>query len=70
MPSRSRDSRGDERRRANGSPPQLRVIWRTGPRTRAWDELWRRLLADVSDPEGLPTPDAQEPARPAGEEAG
>jgi|TARA_Y100000310_G_scaffold112409_1_gene110892 hypothetical protein len=21
--------------------------WRSGPRTPAWDELWRRILADV-----------------------
>ncbi len=22
--------------------------WRSGPRTSAWDDLWRRILADVS----------------------
>ena len=27
--------------------------WRTGPRTRAWDELWRWLLSpDEPDPSG------------------
>ncbi len=39
--------------------------WRSGPRTRAWDELWRRLLAGLagvpaaSDPE---IPEADTPA--------
>ena len=33
---------GDERTR-----PRTRVTWRSGPRTRAWDELWRWLLADA-----------------------
>lgn len=29
----------------------LSADWRTGPRTRAWDELWRWLLApDELDP--------------------
>ncbi len=32
-----------------GSDVTLRVEWRTGPRTRAWDELWRRLLARVRE---------------------
>ena len=27
------------------TPPRLRVTWKVGPRTRAWDELWRWLLA-------------------------
>ena len=35
----------------------LDVRWRTGPRTRAWSELWRRLL------DGLPiAPDSDRPA--------
>jgi len=28
----------------------MEVIWRKGPRTRAWDELWRRLLFGEGDP--------------------
>ncbi len=32
-----------------GSDVTLRVEWRTGPRTQAWDELWRRLLARVRE---------------------
>ena len=31
----------------------LSTDWRTGPRTRAWEELWRWLLApDEPDPSG------------------
>lgn len=38
----------DEPRPEQGeSPFRLTVEWRTGPRTRAWDELWRWLLADA-----------------------
>ncbi len=41
------------RRRAEPAPPDrdavtLEVRWRTGPRTRAWDELWARLLDGLS----------------------
>ena len=37
------------RRRAEPTPQDrdevtLQTEWRTGPRTRAWDELWARLL--------------------------
>lgn len=35
------------------APVQLRMVWRRGPRTRAWDELWRWLLSDVTEEEGL-----------------
>ena len=28
--------------------PVLKAHWRSGPRTSAWDELWRRILTDVS----------------------
>ncbi len=42
--------------------------WRTGPRTRAWDELWRWLLApDESHPSGSAgTPASSEPERQRG----
>ena len=30
---------------ADPTSPRMRVTWKTGPRTRAWDELWRWLLA-------------------------
>ena len=33
---------------ATPSALTLATDWRTGPRTRAWDDLWRRLL------DGLP----------------
>ncbi|MDP3208243.1 MAG: hypothetical protein Q8M65_03760, partial [Rhodoglobus sp.] len=29
-------------------PPALKVVWRTGPRTRAWDELWQRLIEGLA----------------------
>ena len=52
---------------ARGSMPRkftLTTHWRTGPRTRAWDELWRWLLAGTpeaggADAPGDDTPDAQ-----------
>lgn len=36
------------------TPRRMRVTWKTGgPRTRAWDEMWRWLLApDDSQPSG------------------
>ena len=36
-------------RLADDGKPSLRVraVWRTGPRTRAWDELWRWLFSDL-----------------------
>ena len=35
------------------TPPRMRVTWKAGPRTRAWDELWRWLLApDELHPSG------------------
>ena len=37
----------------------LSTHWRTGPRTRAWDELWRWLLApDDVHPSGSASPGA------------
>ncbi len=47
------------------SPFQLTVEWRTGPRTRAWDELWRWLLTDAPEGTGdgsfiAPMPDGPE----------
>ena len=39
------------------------VDWRTGPRTRAWDELWRRLLAGLAGVPGYTeVPEADTPA--------
>lgn len=32
-----------------GSALALATDWRTGPRTRAWDDLWRRLLAGLAE---------------------
>ncbi len=29
-----------------GTALRVRATWRYGPRTRAWDELWRWLLAE------------------------
>ena len=29
-------------------PPPLKVVWRTGPRTPAWDELWQRLIEGLA----------------------
>lgn len=45
-PPAGRASNGDR------TPPRMRVTWKVGPRTRAWDELWRWLLA----PDGEPHP--------------
>ena len=28
-------------------PLNIRVEWQTGPRTPAWDRLWRAILADL-----------------------
>ena len=39
---------GADERDATSSAVTLATDWRTGPRTRAWDDLWRRLL------DGLP----------------
>ena len=29
------------------TPPNFTVQWRSGPRVSAWDELWRRMLAEI-----------------------
>ena len=46
----------------------LSAHWRTGPRTRAWDELWRWLLApDERHPSGsADTPASSDPERQRG----
>ena len=61
--------RGPSARRPADAPPQdrdevtLKAQWRSGQRTRAWDELWARLLdglvdrdpdSDDSKPPGAP----------------
>ncbi len=28
------------------STPEIHATWRRGPRTKAWDDLWRWLLSD------------------------
>jgi hypothetical protein len=28
-------------------PPDLKTQWSCGPRTPAWERLWRRILTDV-----------------------
>ena len=46
---------GPSARRPADVPPQdsdevtLEAEWRSGPRTRAWDELWSRLLDGLVD---------------------
>jgi len=32
--------------RQQRSTPEVHAEWRRGPRTRAWDDLWRWLLSD------------------------
>lgn len=44
--SRRRPSRS---RRAQHDGFALHVRWQPGPRTQAWDELWRWLLSDTVD---------------------
>ena len=53
---------------ATPSAPTLSTHWRTGPRTRAWDELWRWLLApDELHPSGTAgTPASNDPERRRG----
>ncbi len=62
---------------AQDSTPRKRTLkarWRTGPRTRAWDEMWRWLLADLpgtpetggADAPRDDTPDAQSGGEGAG----
>ena len=29
------------------NPPKITTRWVSGPRTHAWEELWRRLLAEA-----------------------
>ncbi len=47
---RTKKTRGPHARPSAGEPAAkddavaLEARWRTGPRTRAWSELWRRLL--------------------------
>ena len=48
----SADLRGSKRHRdhadgSNADPYHLEVTWIEGPRNAAWEELWRRILADV-----------------------
>lgn len=56
----------DKTRPEQGELPfRLTVEWRTGPRTRAWNELWRWLLTDVPEGTGdeshiTPMPDGHE----------
>lgn len=50
MPSDLRPSGGREQGRvesARSGPFPLEVTWVEGPRNAAWDELWRRIFADV-----------------------
>ena len=41
-------------------------VWREGPRTDAWRELWRRLLSDVVARNELPA-EWDEPTEPRGD---
>ena len=33
------------------APVPLTVHWESGPRTAAWNELWRRIFADIFEQE-------------------
>ena len=50
------------------TPPRMRVTWKTGPRTRAWDELWRWLLApdELRPSASADTPASRGPERRRG----
>ena len=37
----------EERRRRTDESMAIWTEWRSGPRTPAWDALWRRLLSDL-----------------------
>ena len=39
---------GEDALDTTSSTITLATAWRTGPRTRAWDDLWRRLLAGLT----------------------
>jgi len=49
LPSYQGGSLVPQRRLSN--PPKINPEWSRGPRIPAWDALWRRILADVIDPE-------------------
>jgi excisionase family DNA binding protein len=34
---------------SNHPPIEMVVVWNSGPRSTAWDELWRRILREVLD---------------------
>ena len=59
---------------ATSSALTLATDWRTGPRTRAWDDLWRRLLAGLAgtpEASGADAPRVDVPAvRSGGEGTG
>jgi hypothetical protein len=40
----------DQQKSINAS---LFAVWASGPRILAWDELWRRILMDVLEPQEL-----------------
>jgi len=51
---------------AAGAPVRLEAKWHAGPRTRAWDELWQRLLVGlVADTRETRALDSRDPARSA-----
>lgn len=51
MPRHDREPRGHRPRHGrSAAPTQLEFVWRTGPRTRAWNDLWQRLLAEPAPP--------------------
>ncbi len=41
----------DDNRHANREPILIQAEWQHGPRTPAWDALWRRILEEVLAPE-------------------
>ena len=43
--------------RTDDKPLPIRSVWMNGPRTAAWDHLWRTILADIGV---IPTTDSRE----------
>ena len=33
--------------RAHNNPPTIRTEWRSGPRTKSWEALWRRVFNEA-----------------------
>jgi hypothetical protein len=46
-PGQQGDDTARRKGRAADRPLAVHAEWRSGPRSRAWDALWRRILEDV-----------------------